>query len=482
MQGHFMPIGSGLDGYNVKDYGATGDGIQLDSPAIQKAVDTCYERGGGVIHVPPGMYSCGTIHLKNNVSLDIATGACLQYSHKEEDFDEPEELNYNPNADIETTYFKFALIHAENATSVSISGGGRIDGKPFRRAGPKPVALKSCKNVEIRGITIDNGPNYCISLLDCEEVVIDGVKIHDGLADGIDLDNCRFVAVANSRIECYDDGVCLKTSPALGKLGMTADIAVTNCCISTSCYALKIGTETSGDSRNVALSNCTLTPQPGRTSFLGGIALEAVDGAHVDNYAITNIVMHGARCPVFLRIGNRGRAQPVPVPGHLRDVVISNITAKDATLPCIVAGIPGKHVEHVTISDMILEFGNAKPEALAKKDLHVPECIADYPEPMMFGSLPAWGIYCRHASNVDIKHASIRQSVHDPRAAIVIDDTRETSLDGRISWKDPVEGCVDVWINESENIALDLFDPSNRSFHNFSSKTTEQIISTKGKR
>jgi polygalacturonase len=470
-----MPTDSGQDRFNVKDSGAVGDGIHLDSPAIQKAVDACYERGGGLVHIPPGIYLCGTIHLRNNVSLNIAAGACLQYSPKEEDFDEPEELPYNPHADIETTYFRFALIHAENVTSVSIRGGGRIDGKPFRRAGPKPIALKSCKDVEIRGITIDNAPNYCISLLDCEEVVIDGVKIHNGLADGIDLDNCRVVTITNSHIECYDDGVCLKTSPALGKLGKTTDVTVTNCCISTSCYALKIGTETSGDSRNVAFSNCTLSPQPGRTSFLGGIALEAVDGARVDNYVITNITMHGARCPVFLRVGNRGRAQLAPVPGHLEDVVLSNITAKDATLPCIVAGIPDKHVAHVTISNVIVEYGKAKPEASKKKDLNVPECIADYPEPMMFGSLPAWGIYCRHASHIDFKHAYIRQAVHDPRAAIVLDDTRQISFDGRISWMDPVEDCVSVWINESQHVAVHLFDPSDRPFYNFPGLTTKQI-------
>nr|MDO8110663.1 glycosyl hydrolase family 28-related protein [Candidatus Sigynarchaeota archaeon] len=294
--------------YDVRDHGATGNGQSLDSPAIQRAIDECTKNGGGTVHVPPGTYLCGTIHLKSNVILDLAPGACLQYSPREEDFDEPEELPYNPNADIETTFFRFSLIHAENAGNFSITGKGKINGKPFRRAGPKPIGLKSCHHITIRDIVIEDAPNYNISLINCEQVVIDGVSIHRGLADGIDFDNCRHGMVTNCYIDAQDDAVCLKTSPALGRLSTTEDIAVTNCCIGTSCYGLKIGTETSGDCRNIAFSNCTLFVRPGAGGYLGGIALEAVDGAHVDNVVISNITMHGARCPIFLRVGNRGRA------------------------------------------------------------------------------------------------------------------------------------------------------------------------------
>ena len=141
------------------------------------------------------------------------------------------------------------------------------------------------------------------------------LTILNGLADGIDFDNSRFGMVSKCYINAFDDGVCLKTSPALGRSSTTTDITVTNCCIGSSCYALKIGTETSGDCRNIAFSNCTIFPRNGTGRALGGIGLESVDGSHVQNVAISNITMYTVKCPIFLRLGNRGRGQATPEPG-----------------------------------------------------------------------------------------------------------------------------------------------------------------------
>ena len=446
--------------YDIIDHGATGDGETVDSPAIQAAIDACAANGGGTVHVPPGNYVCGTIHLKSNVTLDISGGACLHYSPREEDFDEPEELPYNPNADLETTYFRFALIHAENAEAIAIQGKGTIDGKPYRRAGPKPVAMKSCNHVTIKDITIVDAPNYCISMIDCEQITIQGVFVQGGLADGIDFDNCRHGMVTNCYIDAYDDAICLKTSPVLGVLSTTEDIAVTNCTIGTSCFALKIGTETSGDCRNIAFSNCTLFVRHGHGGFLGGIALEAVDGAHMDNVAISNITMHGARCPIFLRVGNRGRGQATPTPGSMENVAITNVVARDAILPCIIAGIPGRAIEHVILSNISVEYAQAGSDALAKSDLKVPECIPDYPEPGQFKPLPAWGLYCRHAKDITLSGIQLRQATFDPRAGIVLDDTEDVILDAKLTWKTTIdqgdfsENQAAVWFHQSKNVKI----------------------------
>src|SRR5271157_2556920 len=407
--------------YNVADHGATGNGESLDSPAIQAAIDACSASGGGTVLIPRGNYICGTIHLLNNITLEISGGACLHYSPREEDFDEPEELSFNPNADIETSYFRFALIHAEGVEAIAIQGKGKIDG---------------------------------------EQITIDGVFIHGGLADGIDFDNCRYGMVTNCYIDAYDDAICLKTSPALGVLSTTEDIAVTNCTIGTSCFALKIGTETSGDCHNIAFSNCTLFARRGHRGFLGGIALEAVDGSHVDNVVISNITMHGARCPIFLRVGNRGRGQPIPTPGSMENVAITNIVARDAILPCIIAGIPDKVIEHLHISNVIIDFADAGPDALAKADLKVPECIPDYPEPGQFKPLPAWGIYCRHAKDITLSGLQLRQEIFDPRAGIVLDDIHDLVLDARLAWKvtndqdDLEKNQAAAWFHQSSNIKI----------------------------
>jgi polygalacturonase len=445
--------------YNIADYGAVPDGTNV-AKAIQAAIDDCGASGGGTVLVPPGDYICSTVHLGSNITIELSSGATLAFS-REDDFEEPEELDYNPDADFETTLFRWALFTGENISNIAIVGRGAIDGSPFKRGGPKPIALKSCSNVTIRDITIRNAPSYNISLIDCENANIDGVSIFNGLADGIDLDNCRYCRVQNCYIDAYDDGVCLKTSPALGRKSETTNIAVTNCCIMTSCYALKMGTESTGDCKNVAFSNCVLHPRKGHGEYLGGIALEAVDGAHLDGFTISNITMDSPRCAIFLRVGNRGRGQDPHVPGSLENVVISSINAKNVSLPILVTGIPERSVEHVVLSDIIIEYCAAKSESLEKADLDVPECIATYPDAGMFGPLPAWGVYCRHASDIALKDIHLYQATADPRLGIVLDDAHHADVDCSLSWKQGEQGegseatgAPAAWINQSTLVSV----------------------------
>src|SRR5262249_53425289 len=154
--------------------------------------------------------------------------------------------------------FHQALIWAEDAERIAITGTGTIDGNRKRRGGPKPIALKRCKFVAIRGVTIRDSPNYCISLLGTDYVAIDGVTILNGYSDGIDPDCCHHVRISNCHIESWDDAIVPKTSFSLGKRRSTEDVTVTNCVLASNCNCFKLGTESGGDYRNITVSNCTM--------------------------------------------------------------------------------------------------------------------------------------------------------------------------------------------------------------------------------
>lgn len=475
-----MNSSSSSNVWNIMDYGAKADNKTNIAPIVDRVIQEASESGGGVVLIPRGVYKSGTIHLKSNIILELSVGAVLNFS-VEDDFDEGEELPYNPHADLETSIFHYTLIFGENVSNVTIQGRGRINGSPYKRVGPKGIALQSCKEITIRDIFLENIPNYNINFLNCDNICVDNVTIYNGLADGIDLDNCRFARISNCNIDAFDDAICLKTSPSLGYISYNSDIVVTNCTIRTSCYALKMGTESSGDCKNVTFSNCSCYPQPNRTCFLGGVALEAVDGAHVENIAVSNISITGALSPLFLRLGNRGRAQQVPTPGSVEQITISNITAQNAIIPCIIAGIPNFPVRHVTIDNVVfasisdhsdkfvVQQNEIKPGSEMPIELQIREEIGSYPEVKMFGILPSWGIFCRHAENIAMRNIILRCQTTDHRSAAVFDDVKGINVesihavyeyDEKRQMKYPLLPLI--WLNNSKGTVIQNCD-SNRT-------------------
>ena len=223
---------------------------------MQRAIDACAAGGGGTVFFPAGTYLCGSLHLKNNITLHLDNGATILGSTVVKDYDPPETLDFKNDADTETTYFHQSLIWGEGIERVTITGEGTINSGFEQRHGPKPIALKRCKYVDIFGIHILNAPNYAISLLGTDFVNIDGVTILNAFADGIDPDSCRNVRISNCHIEAIDDAIVPKTSFSLGERRSCENITVTNCFLSTRCNGFKLGTESGGDFRRIAVSNC----------------------------------------------------------------------------------------------------------------------------------------------------------------------------------------------------------------------------------
>jgi hypothetical protein len=417
----------GCEDFNVRRFGAAGDGKTKDTGAIQSAIFECHRRGGGTVLFPPGNYISGSLHLNSGIRIHLDHGATLSFSPDPSDFDAYEKLGFKNAADRETSYFHQALIWAEDAEHIAITGSGTIDGNRKRRGGPKPLAFKRCKFVTVKGITIQNSPNYCISLLGTDYVNIDGVTILNGYSDGIDPDCCQYVRIANCHIESWDDAIVPKTSFSLGTRRATQHMAVTNCVLASNCNCFKLGTESGGDFRNIAVSNCTMFSRSSTRPPISGISLLTVDGATIEGVTINNIAMNDVRCPVFLRLGNRGRDMEKPVPGLLRDVVISNIVATGARWPSVVAGIPDRPVERVTLADfrIVCKGGGTHEEG----NISVPEHIDKYPTADMFGTYPSYGLFCRHGRDLRFSAIDFRYEEADARPAVLCDDINRLTID-----------------------------------------------------
>nr|MDO8109898.1 glycosyl hydrolase family 28 protein [Candidatus Sigynarchaeota archaeon] len=418
----------------MKDFGATGNGTTNDAKAIDAAIVACSKSGGGIVHFPPGRYISGTIHVKSNITVDISPGATIAMG-SDDDVDDIEELGYDPGADHETIYFRPSLFYLDGIENACIQGGGRIDGNRSRRLGPKTIAVKRCTRVTIRDITIVNAPNYAISFIDSENLDVNNVRIANAFADGIDLDGCRFARVSNCRVDSRDDAICLKSSPALGEQIDCAHVVITNCILLTSATCFKLGTESGpGDFTDITVSNCTFAQLPGTNAHPGGISILSVDGAAIERLAIANITMHQISSPICLRLGRRGRGQKTPTPGSLQDISITGIVATDASFPCVISGVPGYRVKNVAIQDVGISFDTASAKHHVEtivRPADVPEFEDKYPDSGMFGALPAWAFYCRHADNVKVRRtqARIDASLANKKDAVVLDDVLHSHVE-----------------------------------------------------
>ena len=217
--------------YDVRQFGAVGDGETLDTAAIQKAIDTCAADGGGLVCLRSGTFLSGTIILKSNVTLYVEAGATLLGSRNMDDYPD-----INPKVKyLYSTRFTKYMIYAERAENIGIAGRGTINGqgqfykKPHGdKLRPYIVRFAECKNVRVTGVTFLNSARWLSHYLACEDVVIDGIKIHSRLRenrDGIDVDSCRWVRISNCHIYSGDDAIVLKATAHR----LCQHVTVTNC-------------------------------------------------------------------------------------------------------------------------------------------------------------------------------------------------------------------------------------------------------------
>ena len=233
--------------YDVRDYGAKGDGKALDHVAINKAIEAATKDGGGQVLLSAGTYLCGSIRLKSNVDLHLMAGAKILAAPAEmKAYDESEVFGGREYQDGGHTYFHNSLIWAEGQQNVSITGHGMIDGEGLTKhdtekagnvqggsigTGDKAIALKSCRNITIRDITIYRGGHFAIITTGCDIGTIDNVTI-DTNRDGIDIDCCKDFTVRNTKVNTpNDDAIVLKSSYALKRPVLCEHILITSCIV-----------------------------------------------------------------------------------------------------------------------------------------------------------------------------------------------------------------------------------------------------------
>jgi len=444
---------------DVRKFGAKGTGKDIDSSAVNKAIDYAAARGGGVVHFPAGTYACYTIRLKSGVFLHLDPGSTILAApvpsegaqHGGYDAAEPQGA-WEPYQDYGHNHWRNSLIWGEGLHDIGIFGRGLIWGKglradtgspdEFRSSRPpneanKAIALVRCHNVLLRDVSILEGGWFALLATGVDNLTIDNVLV-DTNRDGFDIDCCRNVHISNCTVNSpKDDGICPKSSYALGYARATENVTISGCYV-TGAYEIgsvldgtwkplpkalashatgriKCGTESNGGFKNITIANCVFDQ-------CRGIALESVDGATIEDITITNITMRGiVNSPLFLRLGRRMRG-PAGVPvGTLKRVIISNITSESVSmLPSILAGVEGHLVEDVKIGDAFFRQAGGGSSELAKRQ--PPAAEAAYPEPTMFGDLPASGFFIRHARNVEMSNVEIQTTAADERPAIWMQD------------------------------------------------------------
>lgn len=441
--------------FTAETYGARGDSKTKNTEAIQRTIDAAHKAGGGVVYLGPGVYLCGGIVLKDNVTLYLEAGATLLGSTNIQDF-EPH-FGLNPHATDNVRH----LIFARDAVNVTVCGPGRIDGQgpkfwkptnvPQRppdlwketinaawealdggtRLDVRPSPLLefvNCRNLRIEGITIANPPGWTLRPINCESVFINGLRVRGTVrgpnTDGMDITSCRNVFVSNCDIATGDDALCLKSENPYGEeIGPTKNITITNCVLTGSSNGFKMGTASEGAFENITFTNSVVYNDdvPPNYRLISGVAIEMVDGGSIDGILVSNIRMQNVRTPIFVRLGNRsGNAPSGPKPHALRGVMIDSIHASGALLSSLVTGLPGHDVEDVTLSNIRIETAGGGEIAWTRRE--IPEFPAKYPEARMFGRLPAYGFYCRHANGVRFENVRVETQQPDMRPLLFCDD------------------------------------------------------------
>lgn len=379
--------------------------VALSTGEIQKGLDQSAASGKPFV-LPAGVHEAATLHLRSGAHLRLASGAVLRMLPNNSDFAPVEKLPATIRADIETSRFEHALLLASDADRVTIDGPGKIDCARTGRGGPKPIALRHARNIKVDGITIDQAPNYAISMIDCAKVEIANVKILRAYSDGIDVDGSSDVSIHDVEVESFDDAICLKASDSLGKRLTTRNVTVERATLRTASVFFKLGTESFGDFVNIRARNLQMQGGMGNRHGNPGIALETVDGGTIRGVDISDVEMNDVGTPIFLRVGARTQA-----PGELNGVRLSRIRARATRHASVIAGLVDAPVRNVQLDQVEVE-----PVPVPSLDAAqlVRESRNAYPEPIQFGPIPASAFFFRHVSGLKITALKFTKPPTDP--------------------------------------------------------------------
>lgn len=433
--------------WDVREFGAVGDSVRINTLAIQEAIDACQEAGGGTVTLKSGAYVSGTILLKNKVRLHVAADASLLGSVNPLDYQ-----SIDPFVDATGQIRGRCLVGALDASQLAITGKGIINGRgDLFKSGearkilenlnlsekeikqhlsdrPFLVRFVRCTDVEVLDIHLRQPAAWTLHFFQCGEILVDGISIYSHAHsnnDGIDMDSSHDGIIRNCDIDSGDDAICFKTTSPLP----TKDIMVHDCLLKSHWGAIKFGTESMGDFQNISIKNCEIQDTRG-----GGIKILSVDGANIDNIVIDSIRMSSVDMPIFIRLGERLRTYrdaPKQEVGSINNVSISNVTATTRGLDesrvsppsgIFITGTPTHKIGHIKLENIHITLPGGGTAEQAK--LEVAEDEERYPEFSFFGVLPGYGVFARHVEKMSISKVEFLLSSTDERKESIYLDVK----------------------------------------------------------
>ncbi|HLH37121.1 MAG TPA: glycosyl hydrolase family 28 protein [Alloacidobacterium sp.] len=436
--------------YNIRDYGAKGDGITHDTKSIQDAIDACHSDDGGIVLVPAGVYLTGTIEIKSNITLRIAAAGKLLGSTDAKQYHAVDTIPLHGDSTLEDG--NWALIYAVNAKNITIEGPGVIDGQGLQfhsavRGTPPPSGLGGnkrpyhllcyrCENLTVRNIDMLESAYHSIRVIQSRRVHMDGIYIHNrvnGNNDGFHFISAEYVAISNCTIQSQDDACAL--------FGSCKFVTVTNCSFSTRWSVFRFG---GGVAQNISISNCVLYQVYGCP-----IKFHGRPGDRFENMSFSNLVLDDVTGPIHISIGPEMRSsgeQENKSPAVVRNISFTNIhgtvTTSPAQLPdfpfrsgyrpgeghsCVTLNCVGDAVlENISFDNVHLTFGGGgTAEEAARRDL--PQIAGEY---FMLGPMPAYGFYARNARAITLQNIRLETSQPDLRPALILDHAKDISING----------------------------------------------------
>ena len=448
--------------FNVKDFGAIADGETLNTAAVQKAIDECSAQGGGTVLFSGGDFVLSTVFLKSNVTIKIEQYTRILGALSFYDYAPEEKIDYPAYQDQSHTYFDCSMFVGRDCENIKICGEGDIDMRSvwdednvrdIVHRGPKCIALKNCKNVEVSGLGIFHVTDLAVYFAGCENVDIHGLRMIVYI-DGISPDNSKNVSIYDCDIEAGDDAIVFKTSYTLNKIDFCKNIKVRNCRIRSRCNAIKFGTETNGGFYNIDIRDIDI-----RDARITALCVESVDGAIVDGITFKNIRIRNAGAAFFVHVGKRMRGPEGREVGRISNVHFENIEADGPYVPhtiipwnykhyvdrdyiqypwdftsvhkngepCTsnVCGLPESILENITFKNIKLKVEGG----ITEWNPVVPDIAPPYPEVYVYGkTLPAKGIFFRYVNGLTLENFTVESYKKDGREDFVFEKVENLTI------------------------------------------------------
>lgn len=424
--------GSGV--FDVKNYGATGNGTANDSAAIGKAIVAAAAAGGGTVRIPSGTYkSADTVHLASNVTIQLDAGATVVGAGSAT-YDAAEPNQWDKYQDYGHSHFHDAMFFGDKLTDFGFTGSGTIDGggnlitgNPKAGQADKILSLTRCAGLTLSGITLKRGGHFGALINGCSGVTSDHLTIAtSGDRDGWNVISTTNVKITNATIAANDDALVFKSDYALGAKLPNGNVTVDGSHLSAvCCNALMFGSETCGDFSGYRFSDIVIT-----SAHKSGLGIVSMDGAKISDVHYRNITMSGTYSPIMMKIGTRKRCGNNPGVGSISGITFDNVkgtyTGSGAFSPTLWGAGSANQVSDVTFTgvDLTVPGGNGTMSTA------VPSNNATDYNPNSIGTRPSYGWYLHYANGIKFVDSSLASGKNDGRPAVIANNSSDLSFDG----------------------------------------------------